>query len=172
MRLFIVGYMCSGKTTLGKFLADRLSCTFIDLDEYVENQEKMSVTDIFITRGEDAFRQLEHNYLKDLCLIDNVIIATGGGTPCYNDNMTLINTCGTSVYLETSVNVLIDRLLLMGHTRPIVAGKTREELDEFVSTHLKERESFYQRSNIKLNGDVWDVERITNELLMRLREII
>lgn len=168
MRLFLVGYMCSGKTTLGKYLADKLSYAFVDLDEYIEENENMSVSDIFKKAGESTFRKIENKYLKDLCLMDNIVIATGGGTPCNYNNMPLINSSGVSVYIQTSPAVLIDRLLVMGKNRPIVAGKNLTELDEFVRNHLKERESFYQKANIKINVDVWNVESITRELIQKL----
>jgi len=168
MRLFLVGYMCSGKTTLGKYLANKLSYAFVDLDEYIEESENMSVSDIFKEAGESTFRKIENKYLRDLCLMDNIVIATGGGTPCNNNNMSLINSSGVSVYIQTSPVVLIDRLLVMGKNRPIVAGKNLAELDEFVRNHLKGREPFYQKANIRINGDVWDVERIARELIQNL----
>jgi len=172
MRLFLVGYMCSGKTTLGKYLANKLSYAFVDLDEYIEESENMSVSDIFKEAGESTFRKIENKYLRDLCLMDNIVIATGGGTPCNNNNMSLINSSGVSVYIQTSPVVLIDRLLVMGKNRPIVAGKNLAELDEFVRSHLKGRERFYQKANISINGDVWDIEKIAKELIQKLETII
>lgn len=160
--------MCSGKTSLGKYLAKKMKLKFIDLDEYIEEKENLSIAQIFEERGEGVFRDMEHNYLKDLSNLDDVVIATGGGSPCFRNNMRLINEVGISVYLKTSVAVLIDRLLIMGDSRPLVKGKSREELNKFIIPHLRDRESFYLSSNIILDGDNWDEERIANELIKEL----
>jgi len=160
--------MCSGKTTLGKYLAKQLNMDFIDLDEFIEQEENLTITDIFNERGENLFRQLEHNYLKELTLLDNVIIATGGGTPCCNNNMEIINSQGISVYLYTSEEVLVDRLFVMGENRPLVKGKTRSELNKFVISHLKDREPYYQKAKVIVNGDVWDIENIAERVLKQI----
>jgi len=171
MRLFLIGYMCSGKTTLGKYLAKQLNMDFIDLDEFIEQKENLTITDIFNERGEKLFRQLEHNYLKELSMYDNVIIATGGGTPCCNNNMDIINSQGISVYLYTSEDVLIDRLLVMGENRPLVRGKSRDELNKFVTFHIKDREPYYQQAKVIVNGDVWDIENIAERILKQIDSI-
>jgi len=171
MRLFLIGYMCSGKTTLGKYLAKQLNMDFIDLDEFIEQKENLTITDIFNERGEKLFRQLEHNYLKELSMYDNVIIATGGGTPCCNNNMDIINSQGISVYLYTSEDVLIDRLLVMGENRPLVRGKSRDELNKFVNSHIKDREPYYQQAKVIVNGDVWDIENIAERILKQIDSI-
>jgi len=106
--------------------------------------------------------------LKELTLLDNVIIATGGGTPCCNNNMEIINSQGISVYLYTSEEVLVDRLFVMGENRPLVKGKTRSELNKFVISHLKDREPYYQKAKVIVNGDVWDIENIAERVLKQI----
>lgn len=171
MRLFLIGYMCSGKTTLGRYLANKLNMQFIDLDEYIEEKENLEVSQIFEKRGENIFRQLEHLYLKEISEQDNIIVATGGGAPCCNNNMKIINTQGISVYLYTSHEVLIERLLELGEKRPLVKGKTREELNKFVVTHLKSREPYYQEASIMVNVDIWNIEEIATKVLNQLEHL-
>ncbi len=168
MRIFLVGYMCSGKTTLGKYIAEKLNLSFIDLDEYIVEKENQSIGEIFESRGEEEFRVLEHNYLKELSSLDNIIIATGGGTPCFSNNMSLINNAGISIYLKTSIPVLIDRLLLMGDSRPLVKGKTRDELNEFVIPHFSSRELFYEKAKIKIICDDWNLKSLFSEFISEL----
>jgi shikimate kinase len=165
VRIFLVGYMCSGKTTLGKYLAKEMNLHFIDLDEYIEEKESQTIAQIFEVNGEYIFRELEHNYLKELSLLDDVIIATGGGAPCFSNNMKLINDTGISVYLKTSISVLIDRLLVMGDNRPLVRGQSREELNKFVIPHFKDRESFYEEAKIKIICDDWDEKKLSSQLV-------
>jgi shikimate kinase len=161
--------MCSGKTTLGKYLAKRMNLRFIDVDEYIEEKENLTIVQIFEERGENIFRQLEHDYLKEISLLDNIIVATGGGTSCFNDNMSLMNNTGISVYIKTSIDVLVDRLLVMGENRPLVRGKSREELNRFVIPHFAAREIFYLSSSIMVNGDSWDEVRIGSEIIRQIK---
>jgi len=160
--------MASGKTTLGVELAKSLSIPFIDLDEYIESKEGKTVSGIFAEKGETYFRELEHNCLKDISCIENAVVSTGGGVPCFNDNMQLINNSGISIYLEASVEVIVDRLMVMGETRPLVRGKSREELQEYVSEHLNARIKWYEMAKYKCDVNDFDAERLIEEIKLFL----
>lgn len=169
MLIFLIGYMTSGKSTLGVELAKNLSVPFIDVDEYIETKEGKSVSEIFAEKGEKYFRELEHSYLKEIANETNAVVATGGGLPCYNDNMNLINKYGDSVYLKTSEDVLVERLLIMGDSRPLVKGKSREELIEFLSHHFRSRIKWYEMANYILDVDDFDADRLVDELKVMLK---
>lgn len=149
MVIFLLGFMGSGKSTIGRALAKLSGTSFIDLDHHIEEQEGRSITEIFTNSGEAVFRQLETNYLKKLIgQDDNCIVSLGGGTPCFNENMKLINSSGTSVYLKTGVDELFSRLVGQKDHRPLLAGKSDDELRTFIKQKIAEREPFYNRSNI------------------------
>lgn len=164
MLIFLVGYMASGKTTLGLELAKSLSVPFIDIDEYIEKKEGKTISQIFEDKGETYFRRLEHDCLKEIILLSNAVVSTGGGLPCFNDNMKLINDAGISIYLEASVKELVDRLLLMGESRPLVRGKSREELYDYINKHLGERIKWYEMASDRCNVNDFNVFRLVKEI--------
>lgn len=146
--------MASGKTTFGKALAARLDTSFIDLDEFIEEQVGMTIPEIFQQHGEEYFRQLEKEMLRkavDNC--ENGVIACGGGTPCHFDNMDYLNANGITVFIETSTPVLISRLQEENATRPLVAGASEEEISEKVLTQLCQRLPHYMEAKLKWHGD-------------------
>ena len=145
-RVFIIGYMGSGKTTVGKKLSKHLSLNFIDLDAYIENKYHKSIAALFEEKGEEGFREIERSALKEVALIENVIISTGGGAPCFFDNMELMNSAGITVYLQASPEELASRLLASKTVRPLIKGKSREELIPFITEHLAKRDRYYKRS--------------------------
>ena len=147
MKLFLIGFMGSGKSHLGKELAKALNYDFIDLDAYLEQREGETITTIFETKGADYFRTVEQKYLKQLASLTQTVIATGGGTPCFFDNIEWINQQGQSVYLNPTVNVLAHRLQSeMGH-RPLLAGESKHSLKQFLHNKLKERSAFYEKAH-------------------------
>ncbi len=149
MTIFLLGFMGSGKSTIGKSLAITLGYNFIDLDHYIENQEGRSVSEIFAAKGEDHFRELETRYLKELALSEaNTVLSLGGGTPCFNNNMKLANSLGITVYLQTGNDELYDRLKDQTANRPLLSGKNEEELKGFITGKVHEREPFYNQSKI------------------------
>ena len=164
MVIFLIGYMASGKTTLGVELAQSLSIPFIDIDEYIESREGKTISQIFAEEGESYFRELEHDCLEEIASTMNAVVSTGGGLPCFNNNMELINKAGISVYLEASVDVLVDRLLIMGESRPLVRGKSRDELFNFVSKHLKSRLKWYEMASYKCDVNDFDAYRLVKEI--------
>ena len=144
MKYFIVGYMASGKSTFGKELAKDKGLPFLDLDESVEFREGRSISEIFAKEGEEYFRKREREILHEICNeADEFVLATGGGTPCFFDNMDYMNQAGTTVFLNTSPLVIVDRLKRQRADRPLLAMYSDDELEFFVRDHLEARLSFY-----------------------------
>lgn len=152
MRIFLIGYMGSGKSTFGKKLASRLRLNFIDLDEFIENKTGKSINEIFAENGEQHFREFEKECLSEVSLLPDTLISTGGGTPCFSDNMNLMNDAGVTIYLQISPKGLFSRLVHAKTKRPIIKDMTDDELMVFIEKHLSERETFYQLSKITING--------------------
>ena len=147
MKHFIVGYMASGKSTFGKELAKDKGLPFLDLDESVEFREGRSISEIFAKEGEEYFRKREREILHEICNeADEFVLATGGGTPCFFDNMDYMNQAGTTVFLNTSPLVIVDRLKRQRADRPLLAMYSDDELEFFVREHLESRLSFYLKA--------------------------
>ena len=162
-RVFLIGYMGSGKTTVGKRLATLLLLSFVDLDDYIQNKYRKTIAQIFDEYGEEEFRKIEARALRDVAEIENVLISTGGGAPCYFDNMKIMNLTGVTVYIEADPEELASRLLASKTVRPLVADKSEEELVPFIEKHLSQRESYYKSANI-----IYRTERmITKEEIHR-----
>ncbi len=156
--VFLIGYMGCGKTTLGVELAQQMDLTYIDLDEYIEVLQGMSIVDIFNNMGEKRFRELESEALHDVAAMNDVIVGCGGGTPCHNDNMTMMNDAGTTVWLTTSPQRLTARLVLPEQKckRPIILALNNDEVLDFVISELAVRTPYYQQA--KLTFDSTDIE--------------
>lgn len=147
-RIFIIGYMGSGKTTIGKRLANSLSLTFVDLDAYIEKKYRKTVSAIFAEKGEEGFRLLENQSLHEVAEFEDVVISTGGGTPCFFDNMDVMNRAGLTIYLEAHPEDLAAHLLASKTVRPLIAGKNKEELISFITEHLGKRALFYNKAQL------------------------
>ncbi len=164
--------MASGKSTFGKILAEKLNYQFIDLDDYIEKNEKLTINDIFKIKGEIHFRKLETLYLKEL--LDSkkdLVLSLGGGTPCYGSNMDLIlnEKDVKSIYLKASISTLMARLKNEKSKRPLVANiETDELLAEFIGKHLFERSQFYSRANVTITTDNKSLKDIIEELVLEL----
>lgn len=173
-RVFLIGFMCSGKTTLGRLLAERAGCRFIDLDEYIVKQQGKSVNAIFAECGEEGFRNIERDALHEVAesAEESVVIATGGGTPCFFDNMEYINANGKSVYLYSSQEELLDRLERYSASRPLLKGKNREELREYVSAALSQRACFYNKASVLFDVGALMNRRDVEDALCRLRRLL
>ena len=155
-RIILVGYMGSGKTTVGKALSKETGMMFYDLDWYIESRMRKSVAQIFAERGEDAFRTMEYNMLHEVAEFEDVIISCGGGTPCFFDNMDYLNQQGDVVYLKATPETLYKHLLMAKVERPLLKGKSKEELITYITEHLKERASFYEKASYTLDVNVLD----------------
>jgi shikimate kinase len=152
MRIFLTGFMGSGKTTLGKKLAAKLGYTFIDLDHVFEEREQLTITEYFKTYGEKRFREQESILIKTAIYPQNAVVSTGGGAPCYFDNMEWMNANGTTVYIQLPPRVLAHRLEHDSNQRPVLMDKQGDALVAFIEDKLKDREPFYQKAQITANG--------------------
>lgn len=154
VRIIIVGYMGSGKTTVGKALSKDLGIPFYDLDWYIESRMRKTVAQIFAERGEEGFRKIEHNMLHEVAEFEDVIISCGGGTPCFFDNMDYMNGQGETVYLQASPDVLYNHLKMGKTERPLLKNKTPEEMQVFIAEQLEKREPYYSKAKHTLNVDL------------------
>lgn len=148
--------MGAGKTTVGKSLAKDLNLSFYDLDWYIESRMHKTVPQIFAERGEDGFRQIEHNMLHEVAEFEDVVISCGGGTPCFFDNMDYLNQQGDVVYLKASPEVLHKHLLMGKVERPLLKGKSPEELIDFIRQQLATREPYYNKARHILDVSLMD----------------
>ena len=166
MKIVLVGYMGSGKTTIGKLLSNKLKISFLDLDEVIEQGLEDSISNIFNGKGEIFFRKKEHEYLTDvLSKKEKLILSTGGGTPCYSGNMeTMLNLADHVFYLKVSIPGLVKRLLLEKEHRPLIKNIDNGELPEFIGKHLFERNNFYLKANHIIDCDDKDPETLVAEI--------
>ena len=155
-RIILIGYMGSGKTTVGKALSKETGMMFYDLDWYIESRMRKTVAQIFAERGEDGFRKIEHNMLHEVAEFENVIISCGGGTPCFFDNMDYLNGQGDVCYLKASPEVLYNHLLMGKVERPLIKGKSPEELIAFITEQVAKREAFYTKARYTLDVSLMD----------------
>lgn len=166
-KIVLLGYMGSGKSAIGKSLAELSSLPYIDLDDFMVERENMSIDQIFSQKGEIYFRKKEHHYLLELLnLPGHKIIALGGGTPCYHDNISLLKTEGiVSIYLKTSIETLANRLKSETEKRPILKRfSTPEELTEFIAKHLFERQYYYSQADFIIQTDHKEAMEIAKEI--------
>ena len=164
--------MASGKTSIGKKLAKKLDYNFLDLDDYIEEKEKLSVSDVFKEKGEIYFRKQEALYLNQLLKSENnTVLSVGGGTPCYSGNMALILASEQvkSIYLKASLSTLANKLLRKKAKRPLIAHvETIEEMTEFVGKHLFERVQFYNQAEIKVSIDGITKDDVVEDIVLEL----
>ena len=153
-KIFLLGFMGCGKSTLGKHLAKALGWEFIDLDDFFEKKFKTTVPLFFKEFGETGFRDGERAALQELKDIDKAVIATGGGAPCFFDNIDFMNNHGVTLYMKVSPEVLAQRLTNSKNVRPLVQGKTGDELIAYIKEKLQSREPFYNRANIIADAEV------------------
>ncbi|NBC83318.1 MAG: AAA family ATPase [Bacteroidetes bacterium] len=152
MKIFLIGFMGSGKTTVGKKLANLLNYTFMDMDQYIEYEEGRSVSQIFELAGEDYFRQAESRALHALLQKEDIVVATGGGTPCFNNNMKLITQNSIAIYLKLSPKAFVSRVYDPNTNRPLIKGKSREELEKYAEELLSKREPYYTQAKHIVNA--------------------
>lgn len=167
-RVFLVGYMGAGKTTVGRDLAKRVGLSFIDLDAYIEGRYHKTIRELFLEKGEDNFREIEQKMLHEVAMFEDVLIATGGGAPCFYDNMEFMNKAGKTIYLKVSVEELAKRLELFGQNRPILSGKSGKDLEEFIAQTLEKREPYYGQASVIFDAEIMlttaDIQNISTAL--------
>ena len=171
-RVSLIGDMGAGKTTIGKALSEELGIIFYDLDWYIENRMRKTVSQIFAERGEEGFRKIEYNMLHEVAEFEDVIISCGGGTPCFFDNMDYLNQQGQVVYLKAEPEVLYKHLLMAKVERPLIKGKSQEELLTFISEQLERREPFYSKARYTLDVSLMDSYDKINISVAKLRELL
>ena len=152
MKYYLIGYMYSGKSTFGRRLAREKGLDFLDLDRAFEQRYHYTVPRFFDAFGEQAFRRLETQMLHSTADLDNIVIATGGGTPCHSGNMDFILAHGTAIYLNMTVDALVERALHSRNPRPAMHGLSEAALRAKIEAQLKEREPFYQKAPVMLDG--------------------
>ena len=152
--IILIGYMGAGKTTIGKVLARELGVEFYDLDNYIEDRFHQKIPDIFAEKGEEGFREVERKMLHEVAEFENVVISCGGGTPCFFDNMDYMNSRGETIFLEASPQVLKEHLQMGKTVRPLIQGKSQEELIAFIEESLQKRLPFYQKAKPSLKIEV------------------
>ena len=170
--IFLVGYMAAGKTSLGRFAAKRLGREFIALDRYIESRFRQSISQLFASRGEAGFREIERNMLREVGEFDNVLIATGGGTPCFFDNMAYMNERGIAVFLSCSVETICHRLLVAKVKRPLVEGCLPEELPARVTAMLEERLPYYRQARYTFPSDEYEKATVLALATEQLRTLL
>jgi len=163
MRIFLIGFMGSGKTTVGRPLAKALGLSFVDMDHHLTDTQHKTVAQLFEELGENGFRQLERDNLAALSIQDNVVIASGGGAPCFFDNMDTMNRVGSTIYLKVSPEGLAARLKHGRDKRPLLRGKNDEELLEYIRTALASREKFYSQARITVDCDGYSDAQIVDK---------
>ncbi len=162
--------MGSGKTTIGKIMAEKLGFSFIDLDHYIENRNCKKIADIFAESGEDTFRDIEHKMLLEVSQLEGVVISTGGGTPCFYNNMEIMNENGLSLYLKLSNEALSNRLNKAKTFRPLIKDKTDSELLDFIKETLTHREKFYSQASLTIDNDDDSPEKTCNLIISQLKQ--
>ncbi|HZL10524.1 MAG TPA: shikimate kinase [Prolixibacteraceae bacterium] len=153
MRIFLIGFMGCGKSTMGRVLASELKLNFIDLDLFLEEKYFRTIPQIFEEEGEEGFRRKERMVLEEVSLFDNVIVATGGGAPCFFDNMDLMNNSGFCIFLDVEISSLVSRLMCAKTERPLIKGKSIEELTVFIELMMQKRRPFYEKARYILKGN-------------------
>ena len=171
-RIILIGYMGAGKTTVGKALSKELGIPFYDLDWYIESRRRKTIPQLFAELGEEGFRNIERNMLHEVAEFEDVIISCGGGTPCFFDNIDYMNQQGQVVYLHCEPEVLHKHLLMGKTERPLLKGKSPEELQQFIVEQLKKREPYYNKAKHHLDVSLMDNYEKIKITVEKLRELL
>ena len=164
MRVFLIGYMASGKSTAAKKLAKKLGLESVDLDKEIEKTAEKSIPEIFKTEGEKAFRKRERSELRKWIAKDDFVMACGGGTPCFFESMDEMNGAGKTIYLQMTPKAVVDRVMSSKEERPILKGLSEEKMLKKVDFQIGKREPFYSRAQITVNGVNLDLDALAAEL--------
>jgi len=167
-RVFLIGFMGAGKTSIGKELSAKMKYSFIDLDHFIERRYHKNIRQIFEEKGEYAFREIECKVLREVAEFENVVISTGGGTPCCHQNMMFMNEQGTTVYLKVSNEELVRRINLNKSVRPLLKDFSGNELSRFVEETLVKRRPFYEQARIIFAAEMQNIAMDTSSLMKLL----
>lgn len=172
MKIILVGYMASGKTTVGQLLSERFDLPFLDLDQEISKKQGMSVAEIFQRKGEIAFRKMEMKVLEELMSENrSYVLSLGGGTPCYGNNLDVLKQTPDvrMVYLKASLETLTARLMKERMSRPLISHlESKDLLEDFVRKHLFERAYYYNQSEIIVDANLNSIPQIIQEIQGRL----
>jgi len=172
MRIFLLGFMGAGKTTIGLILSKKLNWSFIDVDLFIENRFHKTIVEIFDEKGENGFREIERRVLQEISGFEKIVVSTGGGLPCFFDNMELMNKSGITIYLKSNTSDLIKRMCFDKQKRPLIRDKSKEEIRDFVEINLIKREQFYKRAEIVFDvpslNTKKEIDELVDELLIKL----
>lgn len=164
MKVFLIGYMGSGKTTIGRRLAKQLNYEFVDVDQLFEERYRLSISAFFEKYDENAFRKIEKDLIVELSQKSNLIISTGGGAPCFFDNLEVMKNSGVVVYIQMAVKSLSDRLSNAKKVRPILKNLIGDELNSFIQNQLVEREVFYKKATITIKGESISIDALSETI--------
>ncbi len=165
MKVFLIGFMASGKTTVGNQLAKKINYRFIDLDQYLEQKHKKSIKILFEFYGEERFREFEHEALREVSeMPGNLVVASGGGTSCFYNSIDFMNNVGVTIYLRVEVSELLSRLIESKTDRPLLWGKSKEELNNYIIRVLEERKKYYEMAKITIDFANLDVEQLAQTI--------
>ena len=171
-RIILIGYMGAGKTTIGKALAKELGLTFYDLDWYITSRMRKTVGQIFEERGEEGFRLIERNMLHEVAEFEDVVLSCGGGTPCFFDNIDYMNQQAPVVYLKATPEVLCKHLAMSKNDRPLLRGKSQEELTGFIQQQLEKRSPYYTKASYTLDVSLMDDYTKIQNSVAQLRTLL
>lgn len=165
MKIFLIGFMGSGKTYWGKRLSEKLTLPFFDLDEQIETHEEKTISQIFAEEGEEYFRLLEKDTLHIITEShESFIMATGGGTPCYFNNIEFMNKTGTSIWINTPVDLLFERLMKDKESRPLIKNLNDAQLKSFIIKKFSDRKIYYEQAEIVIEEDEKNLENLVEKL--------
>jgi len=167
-KIYLVGFMGVGKSTVGRKLARNLNYDFLDLDDAFEEKYKISIQNFFEKYGEELFRKLEFQLLVTTFSLDNVVISTGGGTVVYEDAMELMNENGLTVYLEMPLDAIVKRLKKVKKKRPLIHGKKNTDMERVISQRMKERLPYYRKAKINLNVTDLDIDQLAERIQLEI----
>lgn len=166
MRVFLIGFMASGKSTVGKKLANKINLPFIDLDNYIEDKYNTTIRELMNDKSQDGFREIERDTLNSVIKENkSAIISTGGGTPCYFDNMKTMNLSGETIYIEVDIPTIVYRLIHAKQDRPLTLGKTKEDLSVYVKDLLEKRVIYYKQAKHTINGSSLNIKKLIDLIM-------
>lgn len=160
--VFLLGYMGCGKSTVAKKLATKLKYVFLDTDAVIESMTGKSIAQIFSEEGEDAFRILEKSVIQSLASRTNTVIATGGGAPCFHDNLSVMNKSGITVYIKMQPESLASRIIASKTDRPVLQRISNDDLPVYIHKHLSDRERFYNKAHLIVKGENLKIDELVN----------
>jgi shikimate kinase len=170
-QIILIGFAGAGKSTIGKKLASRIGWDFIDLDDAFEKKYCMKISDFFLKYEEKNFRQCEHLLLKQYLNIKETVLSTGGGTPCFFNNIDLITQSGLTIYIKMSPASLFNRLINAKKTRPFIQHKTSEEIQKYIDKTLSKREQFYNQATLHIKGEDINMQNLIDRIKLHLIEV-